>query len=61
MLKLLLSSLEELFVVFEPEQTLKEAMAMDMWTVLRPNISEGSLRRSLSSVGLRDSVRGLTC
>ena len=42
-LKLLLSSLEELFAVLEEEQTLKEAMTRNMWTVLRPTTSDGEV------------------
>ena len=40
MLKLLALSLEELFAAFEEQQTLKKAMVRNLWTVLRPNISE---------------------
>ena len=39
-LKLLASTLKELFAVFEQEETLKEAMVRNLWTVLRPNLSE---------------------
>ena len=45
MLKLLLSSLEELFAVFEEEETLKKAMVRNLWTVLRPNITEGKFEK----------------
>ena len=39
-LKLLASSLEEMFAVFGQAETLKEAMVRNLWTVLRPNLSE---------------------
>ena len=43
MLKLLLQSIETLFSVFEEEQTLKKAMVRNLWTVIRPNISDGAV------------------
>ena len=39
-LKLLSNSLMELFTAFEKEETLKKAMVRNLWTVLRPNITE---------------------
>ena len=44
-LKLLCYSLEELFAVFEQEETRKKAMVRNLWTVLRPNISEGKFEK----------------
>ena len=40
-----LLSLEELFDVFEEEQTLNKAMVRNSWTVLRPNISAGKFEK----------------
>ena len=39
-LKLLADSLEELFRVFAEQETLKKACVRNMWTVLRPNLTE---------------------
>ena len=39
-LKLLASTLQETFAVFEKADTLNKAMVRNLWTVLRPNISE---------------------
>ena len=39
-LKLLAMSLEELFTAFEEEETLKKAMVRNLWTVVRPNMTE---------------------
>ena len=44
-LKLLLQSIETLFAVFEEETTLKKAMVRNLWTVLRPNITEGKFEK----------------
>ena len=44
-LKLLCWSLEELFAVFEQEETLKKAMVRNLWTVLRPNLSKGKFEK----------------
>ena len=40
MLKLLTTSLQQLFAMFEKEETLKKACVRNLWTVLRPNLSE---------------------
>ena len=42
-LKLLASTLEEMFAVFEKEETLKKAMVRNLWTVLRPNLIGGEV------------------
>ena len=44
-LKLLVQSIETLFDKFEEEQTLKKAMVRNLWTVLRPNITEGKFEK----------------
>ena len=44
-LKLLASTLQEMFAVFEKEETLKKAMVRNMWTVLRPNLSKGKFEK----------------
>ena len=44
-LKLLASTLQETFAVFEKEDTLKKAMVRNLWTVLRPNLSEGKFEK----------------
>ena len=44
-LKLLASTLQETFAVFEKEDTLKKAMVRNLWTVLRPNITEGKFEK----------------
>ena len=33
-------SLEELFAAFEEEETIKQAMVRNLWTVVRPNMTE---------------------
>ena len=40
MLKLLCASVEELFAVCEEEDTIKKAMVRNLWTVVRPNMTE---------------------
>ena len=45
MLKLLASTLQETFAGFEKEDTLKNAMVRNLWTVLRPNLSEGKFEK----------------
>ena len=44
-LKLLVESIETLFDQFAEEETLKKAMVRNLWTVLRPNITEGKFER----------------
>ena len=44
-LKLLVGSIETLFAQFAEEETLKKAMVRNLWTVLRPNITEGKFER----------------
>ena len=44
-LKLLASSLEEMSAVFGNEETLTKAMVRNLWTVLRPNLSEGKFEK----------------
>ena len=44
-LKLLSTSIETLFTKFEEEDTLKKAMVRNLWTVLRPNVTEGKLEK----------------
>ena len=44
-LKLLVVSREDLFSQFEAEQTMKKAMVRNLWTVNRPNISEGKFEK----------------
>ena len=44
-LKLLASTLQETFAVFEKAETLNKAMVRDLWTVLRPNLSEGKFEK----------------
>ena len=39
-LKLLCMSLEELFTAFEEEATIKKAMVRNLWTVVRPDMTE---------------------
>ena len=45
-LKLLATSIEELFKVFEEELAMKKAMVMTMWTVLRPMLPHGKLDKA---------------
>ena len=59
-LKLLVESIETLFAQFAEDETLKKAMVRNLWTVLMPNITEGSLSESASSLGRRISSLGLT-
>ena len=59
-LKLLASSLEEMFAVCEQEEPLKEAMVRNMWTVLGPNLSERKFEKVTAQPWARDSVWGLT-
>ena len=44
-LKLLAMALQEMFAVFEKEETLNKAMVRNMWTVLRPNLSKGKFEK----------------
>ena len=44
-LKLLSTSIETLFTKFEEEDTLKKAMVRNLWTVLRPNVTEGKFEK----------------
>ena len=44
-LKLLVESIETLFAQFAEDETLKKAMVRNLWTVLRPNITEGKFER----------------
>ena len=44
-LKLLSTSIETLFAKFEEEETLKKAMVRNLWTVLRPNVTEGKFEK----------------
>ena len=59
-LKLLASTLQETFAVFEKEDTLKKAMVRNLWTVLRPNLSEGKFEKVTDQPWAKISNWGLT-
>ena len=44
-LKLLAASIEELYKVFEEEQTMKKAMVRNLWILLRPMVSQGKFEK----------------
>ena len=58
-LKLLASTLEEMFAVFEKKETLTKAMVRNLWTVLRPNLSDELIvqGRSLSHFSAQASAK----